>query len=1712
MYKAYLNNQIFFDTDSEDYSLALTEARLSLKAGSSGSFVFTIPPQNTAYGTFHKLTDYVDVYDDDRLIFSGRVFSIEMVFNTQYRITCEGMLAVLNDSIFRPFTFDGELHTLVRNIITSHNDQVEQDKQIEIGRLLVSNTDVYRAYEKYDTSISRLHDLVDSFGGWIRIRKENGTLYFDWYDGYIDGTSQSIDFGENLLDIKQSQTSDGIITVLIPLGAIDDLGNRLNITSVNSGLDYLEASQEYIQKYGYVVGTNIWEDVETASELKTKGQQWLNACLTPKITINVTAVDLADAGYDIDNFAVGQRIKVTSAPHDLDGEWFDCQEQNLDLLNLANNRLSLGTEVLRYTKTARSLSGEMQSSIERIAKTYAPKSMIETAIDEATSMITGNSGGYVVIHDSDNDGKPDEILVMDTPNIDTAVKVWRWNNSGLGYSSTGYDGTYGLAMTINGAIVADYITTGTLSAERVKAGILRGITGSSYWNLETGELYVHGYATSESVNTLVQNLQSQIDGNIQSWSGTPAPTLQNYPASQWDTNDKRLSHVGDIYYDGNGKCYRFAQDGNTFKWVLITDTEISKALSDAAEALEGVADINGLLITDYYTKTETDSEITASEGRISSTISATYSTKVEAQGYASTAQSNAISTAASDATSKANAAQSAAEATAAADATSKANTAENNAKGYTDTQLVSYSTTTEMNSAITQKANEITSSVASTYATQTALGDVASATITGSTMHYLATSASSGVTRSTSGWTTSVQNVTSTNRYLWTYITYTYGDSHTTDTDPVISGVYGNTGDKGDKGDAGTGVTITSKSVTYKEGTSGTTAPTGTWSTSVPTVATGNFLWTKTVVNYSDGTSTTSYSVSYMGTNGTNGVSPTVSSTVVEYQQSTSGTTVPTGTWSTTPPSSIAGSYMWTRTTVTYSDGATTVSYSVGKNGTDGINGTDGDDGISVTSVVPIWYASASNSAPEQPTSAVTSTSTSGGAWRVVLPTLTTSYPYLYTCNQVAYSNGSYSWSTVTYDSANAAIVNLEDRVTTAEQKITDTAIVNTVMTSDTFANVYVLDNLLSYPYYYSGSRTISGVTFTVNSDGTITANGTATAQADYTIKHRTNSNFGLPAGQYILSGCASGGSSSTHAIILNHTVNGAASVIGRDYGEGLVFTSSSGTDYYGVIIRIISGKTVNNLVFKPMIERGSIAHDYISYADSRANNQVVTDIEARVSSAELKITDSAIVSTVMDSERYTKSAAVVNLLPRVYYREYQSISTDSPTWTNGGITWSMNTDGSVVANGTATADTNFTITSNTTSAQVPLLHLDTNKTYTLSGCPSGGSTTKYYISLHEMNANETNVTTHYDIGQGITFTPTNPYAYVRLRVNSGQTVSNLTFYPMLEISETKNKYVSTHTDGALATRMKSAESSITQNANNIALKVSQTDYNGNTIASLINQSATTVAISASKINLQGYVTATDLGSTGSTVVNGSRIYGGTINLGGSGNGNGLIHVYDTNGNFILGIGNTGLYTQGNYGLTVNVEKPNQYGIYCNGGLSIQTTGYFGGNVSCNAALTVAKTISTGTSASDVGTVTIKYGGLNVNNSGTYASGQNGIYCKGDIYAQGTISQGSDRNLKKNIKTLDGTTAEGFINSLLPSEYNLIEGDAKKHHGFIAQDVEAVLNRIYGRDWGVVISPDSANGTDNRRYKSIVYTELLADIVAVLQLHSSKIKELEKEA
>jgi hypothetical protein len=154
------------------------------------------------------------------------------------------------------------------------------------------------------------------------------------------------------------------------------------------------------------------------------------------------------------------------------------------------------------------------------------------------------------------------------------------------------------------------------------------------------------------------------------------------------------------------------------------------------------------------------------------------------------------------------------------------------------------------------------------------------------------------------------------------------------DADGVLVASYEVTVSDVSDGEEGRG--ISSTKVEYQASTSGTTVPTGTWLTHPPSVTDGQFLWTRTTFTYTDNTTTLSYSISRMGTTGTNGVG--ISDVTVTYQAGTSGTTPPTGNWTTSIPSVTANQYLWTRTVTTYTDSSTSTAYSVGKMGANGAN------------------------------------------------------------------------------------------------------------------------------------------------------------------------------------------------------------------------------------------------------------------------------------------------------------------------------------------------------------------------------------------------------------------------------------------------------------------------------------------------------------------------------------------------------------------------------------------------------------------------------------------------------------------------------------------------------------------------------------------------------------------------------------------------------
>ena len=259
----------------------------------------------------------------------------------------------------------------------------------------------------------------------------------------------------------------------------------------------------------------------------------------------------------------------------------------------------------------------------------------------------------------------------------------------------------------------------------------------------------------------------------------------------------------------------------------------------------------------------------------------------------------------------------------------------------------------------------------------------------------------SGTVRPTSGWSTTIPSVPA-GQYLWTRTTWTYTDNTTEQGYSVAR--MGQDGAKGNDGVAGKdGVGLKSTSVSYASSTSGTTPPSTGWNTQVPSVPAGQFLWTKTVWTYTDNSNETGYSVAKMGQDGAKGNDGIagkdgvgIKTTHIEYAVNTSGTVRPTSGWSTTIPNTPQGQYLWTRTTWTYTDNTTEQGYSVarqGNNGQNGTNGSDGADGVGISTTIIEYNKSTSSATPP------------ATGWTSTIPTISGG-EFLWTRVTLNYTNG----------------------------------------------------------------------------------------------------------------------------------------------------------------------------------------------------------------------------------------------------------------------------------------------------------------------------------------------------------------------------------------------------------------------------------------------------------------------------------------------------------------------------------------------------------------------------------------------------------------------------------------------------------------------------------------------------------------------------------
>ena len=592
----------------------------------------------------------------------------------------------------------------------------------------------------------------------------------------------------------------------------------------------------------------------------------------------------------------------------------------------------------------------------------------EKALEELGERINDSSGLFTTIEEQPDGSK--KYFLHNKPLLSESDIVWSMTAEAWGVSTDGGK-TQNAGMTVDGDTIVRILTAVGVNADWIKTGALRiEKNGQVMLNadIDTGQVDIVANSFSlrgRSIDEIaeqqlsdfvdavydpaISNLQSQIDGQIETWFYDYLPTIENAPANSWTTDSEKDKHLGDLFYivdnkEYGGQAYRWAKIGTEYKWDYVEDTATVKALADAAKAQDTADQKRRVFIsTPTPPYDEGDLWMQGASGDIMTCVNSRQSGNYISSDWE---KKNKYT----DDTAVTELDQSLGQ-------QGVFNRLTNN--GKTKGLYLTEDNELYLNATYI-KTGVITDNIGNNYwnlsngefrlsPTATVGGNaIATKNNTISNVDVEYASGTSNTTPPETGWSTNSPEWQD-NRYIWQRTVTTMADGTQNISEPTCI--------QGAAGLGGESTTIISNTVDYAISDSGTVPP-DNWSENIPPLQPGKYLWTRTVTEYSDGESSIAYGVSYQGengTNGTDGINGTdgtdgigIASSNVDYQVSNSGVTPPTGDWSDTVPDMEPGQFLWTRTQFTYTDGDVTTSYSVsyqGENGSQGVPGPPGEDG-----------------------------------------------------------------------------------------------------------------------------------------------------------------------------------------------------------------------------------------------------------------------------------------------------------------------------------------------------------------------------------------------------------------------------------------------------------------------------------------------------------------------------------------------------------------------------------------------------------------------------------------------------------------------------------------------------------------------------------------------------------------------------------------------
>lgn len=311
-------------------------------------------------------------------------------------------------------------------------------------------------------------------------------------------------YGKNLTDLTQESDSSSLATGIYPYWTDSEGGNLVvcdpPIISAPGSYDFTRVTP--------VDFSADFDEPPTPEQLKARADTYVadNKVGVPKVSLSVSfaALDQTDEYADLRLLEKVDLCDTVTVQYEALGV-----DAEAKIIKITTDVLLERYKKIEIGDARGSLSDTIANQGQQIQEKPS-KSDLQQTVDNSTDLITGGKGGHVVIR-LDGEGKPFEILILDTDDITTAQNVWRWNSGGFGHSSTGYNGPYSTAITQDGKIVADFITAGALNANILEGGVIRSKDGKNLWNLDTGEVHFESMASQSDLDDLKNQVDQGVD-------------------------------------------------------------------------------------------------------------------------------------------------------------------------------------------------------------------------------------------------------------------------------------------------------------------------------------------------------------------------------------------------------------------------------------------------------------------------------------------------------------------------------------------------------------------------------------------------------------------------------------------------------------------------------------------------------------------------------------------------------------------------------------------------------------------------------------------------------------------------------------------------------------------------------------------------------------------------------------------------------------------------------------------------------------------------------------------------------------------------------------------------------------------------------------------------------------------------------------------------